>query len=223
MAAQNPAKNRLHQAKEQMYRSHILDVGEEVFAELGYEGTQVKMVAAQAKISLSTLYGHFKNKMELYRGVHARRLNELMPRLDTVGREHSNPLAQILAAVEMYIGFHMDNPNYLKMHLREGNAWSQANGLYSPEQLINWQRGLETMAKTFKAGMKSGIFVEDNPMLVARTTNAMHQVVLSQWVEDGMKMQPQNLIPRIHSQFIRAFCVPKKISQLLKQYGPEQA
>ena len=221
MTAATLSKKSLQEAKQAMYRNHILDVGEDVFAELGYEGTQVKMVAAQAEISLSTLYGHFKNKMELYRGVHARRLNELMPQLNSVGREQSDPLAQIVVAVEIYIRFHMENVNYLKMHLREGNAWSQANGLYSPEQLVNWQRGLETMAGTFKAGMKQGIFVKDNPMLAARTTNAIHQVALSQWVEDGMKMSPEKFLPRLHSQFIRSFCVPKKISQYLKQYGPE--
>ena len=70
MTAAPLPKKRLQEAKQIMYRNHILDVGEEVFAELGYEGTQVKMVAAQAEISLSTLYGHFKNKMELYHNLY---------------------------------------------------------------------------------------------------------------------------------------------------------
>jgi len=223
MVVPQPVDSRLQEAKQQMYRTHILDVAEEVFAELGYEGTQVKVVATRAKISLSTLYGYFKNKSELYRGVHARRLTDLMGRLATVGKDHATPLEQLLGAMEVYISFHMQETNYLKMHLREGNAWSQANGLYSPEQLLTWQKGLETMAGTFKVGMKSGVFVKDNPMLAARTTNAMHQVALCQWVEDGMKMTPKKLVSRIHQQFIRSFCVPEKIGRLLRDYEKARA
>ena len=118
----SPPDNRLQEARQLMYRTHILDVAEEVFAELGYDGTQVKVVAKRAKISLSTLYGHFNNKTALYRGVHARRLEDLMGRLGDIGHEHAEPLEQMLAAIGIYIAFHMENPGYLKMHLREGNA-----------------------------------------------------------------------------------------------------
>ena len=218
MVATETESTRLQEARQEMYRAHILDVAEEVFAEFGFEGTQVKMVAAHAQISLSTLYGRFPNKMELYRAVHGRRLEALMKRVSVVGIEYAGPLKQMLAAIEVYIGFHMEHPNYLKMHLREGNAWSQAHGLLSPEQRMNWEAGLKRMAKTFKAGMKTGVFAKDTPLLAARTTNAMHQVALSQWVDDGMRMKPGTVIARIHAQFIRAFCAPEKIIELLSDY-----
>lgn len=208
----------LKDAKKQMYRTHILDVAEQVFAESGFEGTQVKMVAAQAQISLATLYSKFPNKMELYRAVHARRLEDLMKRIAEVGAPRRPPLEQMLDAMEVYAGFHMENPNYLRMHLREGNAWSQAHGLLSPEQLVNWEVGLKRMAKTFRAGMKSGVFAKGDPTLAARTTNAMHQVALSHWVEDGMRIKPESLVIQIHRQFIRAFCEPADVVDLLSSY-----
>ena len=211
--------DRLREAKEEMYREHILDTAEEVFSELGYEGTQVKEVASRAQISLSTLYGYFRNKMALYRAVHGRRLEELMTDLAGVGDEFRCPLEQMLAAMSGYLVFHMEHPNYLKMHLREGNAWSEASGLYSPEQLDNWQAGLKRMAGTFKAGMKLGLFAKDDPMFAARTTNAMHQVTLSHWVEGGMKMKPEKLLTRVHAQFIRAFSKPSRVVELLAVHG----
>jgi len=209
----------LQEAKQALYRTHILDIAEEVFASQGYEGTQVKSVAAHAKISLSTLYGHFRNKPSLYRAVHARRLEDLMKRLSSVGQLHSGALEQMLAGIDGYISFHMEHPNYLKMHLREGNAWSEANGLYSPEQLETWRKGLERMAGTFKAGMKAGVFVKDDPLLAARTTNALHQVTLSHWVDGGMKMEESKLLTRVHAQFIRSFCVPEQVMELLSAHG----
>ena len=219
MPLPNSTDSRLQEAKQLMYRTHILDVAEEVFAELGFAGTQVKVVAARAKISLSTLYGHFENKNALYSGLHARRLQELMARLGTVGEVHAEPLEQMLAAIEGYVLFHMEHPTYLKMHLREGNAWSEAAGMQSPEQLETWRRGVVRMAGTFKVGMKSGVFVHDDPTLAARTTNALHQAALSHWVEDGMRVKPKRFLHRIHAQFIRAFCVPDKVVELLRQRG----
>ena len=219
MSAATAKQDRLREAKEAMYREHILDSAEEIFAELGYEGTQVKLVASQAKISLSTLYGHFRNKMVLYRAVHGRRLEALMKKLEGVAAEYTCPLDQMLAAMEGYLVFHMEHPNYLRMHLREGNAWSEASGLYSPEQRDHWQAGLKTMAATFRAGMKAGVFADDDPMFAARTTNAMHQVVLSHWVDGGMKAKPRTLLPRIQARFIRAFAAPARVCELLESRG----
>ena len=142
-----------------------------------------------------------------------------MESLSAVGREYDAPLDQMLAAMDGYIVFHMEHPNYLKMHLREGNAWSESNGLYSPEQLDTWREGLKRMAGTFKAGMKAGVFVKDEPLLAARMTNAMHQVTLSHWVDGGMKMSQSKLLKRVHAQFIRSFCLPQKVPDLLSSYG----
>ena len=46
----------------------------------------------------------------------------------------------------------------------------------------------------------------------------MHQVALSQWVLDGMRTKPEKLIEQIHRQFIRSFCVPEKMLELLRDY-----
>jgi AcrR family transcriptional regulator len=214
---------RLKAAREQAYRTHILDVAEEVFAEFGYDGAQVKVVASRAQISLATLYGHFENKTALYRGVHARRLDDLMERLGSIGRDHADPLDQMLAAMSVYVAFHMEHPGYLQMHLREGNAWSEAHGLYSPEQVTTWRRGLERMAATFEVGMSNELFVRDDPMLTARTTNLLHQAALSHWVEKGMKATPGVVLRRLNGQFIRTFCVPGRVMQLLAKYGLDSA
>ena len=211
--------DRLQKARDAMYRDHILDVAEEVFAELGYDGAQVKRVAARAQISLSTLYGHFGTKMALYSAIHARRLDALMERLQSVGRDSAGPLRWMLAGIEGYIGFHMEHPTYLRMHLREGNAWSEVEGLYSDAQRETWRRGLERMAATLEIGIEVGVFVRDDAMVAARTTNAMHQVALSKWVEDGMVESQSTLIARLHRQYIRAFGVPERIVELLALHG----
>jgi len=198
-----------------MYREHILDVAEQVFAESGFDGAKMKAVAAAAAISLTTLYGHFENKLALYRGIHARRLAALMERLGGAARPNASLLEIMLAGIAVYIRFHMEHPTYLRMHLRDDLAWSQPDRLRSPEQLDTWSRGLERMARTFLAGMREGTFVDDDPTLCARTTNAMHQVALSHWVDGGMIDSVDTVIARINRQFIRSFCAPERVPELL--------
>ena len=200
-----------------MYREHILDTAEEVFAESGFDGTKMKAVATAAAISLSTLYSHFEPKLALYRGVHARRLTALMAQLKAAGRPEATRLTQMLDGIAVYVAFHIEHPNYLRMHLRDDLAWSQPDRLRSPEQLGTWKRGIERMARTFGGGMRDGIFVEDDPILCARTTNAMHQVALSHWVDTGMEESASAVIGRIHQRFLRTFCTPDRVPALLAE------
>lgn len=204
----------VREAKRAAYREVILDVAEQVFARDGFQGAQVKAVAKGARVSLSTVYNCFPNKMDLYRAVHARRLEQLMARLAEVGPARA-PLDQMLEGIRIYVTFHMEHTTYLRMHLREGIAWSGAAGLRSPEQLETWTRGLQRMARTLQAGVDEGSLEVDDPMWAARTINAMHQVALSQWVDDGMDESPSSLTRRLHRQFVRTFCAPRQVVDLL--------
>lgn len=209
-------RDRLRDAKQSMYRTLILDIAEEVFADAGFDGAGVKVVAARAGISLATLYARFPNKLELYRAVQARRLGELMTAVRPAGRG-ADALDRMLLAIEGYVAFHMAHPHYLRMHLREGNAWSVREGLRTEEQAEAWSRGQASMARTFRDGIRAGLFVDDDPVRMARTTNALHQVALTMWIEGGMKESTEQLLGGVRAQFIRAFCVPGRIQALLTQ------
>ncbi len=206
---------RLRNAKDAAYRDLILDVAEEEFAQRGYEATLMKQVAGSAAISLATLYARYETKMDLYRAVHERRLVSLDQALARGAAPHSDPLDQMLTSMRIYVTFHMTHTTWLRMHLREGNAWSGDDRLRSPEQTRAWNRGQRAMAKTFQRGMKEGLFASGDADLMSRLTNAMHQVVLSRWVEDGMAEGPATVIERMQTLFIRAFCIPTRIPELI--------
>lgn len=208
----------LRDRKQSMYQALILDNAEQVFAEAGFERAGVKVVAARAGISLATLYAYFPNKLDLYRAVHARRLDELRSAVLPAGRG-VDALDRMLLAIEGYVAFHMAHPHYLRMHLREGNAWSAADGLRTDEQAEAWARGQDSMARTFRDGIRHGLFVDDDPVTMARTTNALHQVALTRWIEGGMKTSPEQLLRGVRAQFIRAFCEPDRVPSLLKERG----
>jgi AcrR family transcriptional regulator len=207
--ARSAAKERVRDARQTMYQGLVLDAAEAVFAEHGYDAAKVQSMAAAAGVSLATLYATFETKWDIYRAVHARRLEALHAAVSARGAAAGGPLDWMLSGIDAYVEFHMQHPNYLRMHLREGHAWATAATLRSPEQLSAWQEGLQTVARAFELGIASGIYVDDErPLLMARTMMAMHQVRLADWVAGGMQESVAAVTAKMHRQFIRTFCRP---------------
>ncbi len=214
-------KGRVRDARQAMYREVILDAAEEVFAEHGYEATKVQAVAAAAGVSLATLYGVFTKKWDLYRALHERRIRALMEHVSVQAPlDTGDPLPTMLAGIRVYLRFHIDNPSYLRMHLREGNAWASGTFLRSPEQMDAWRAGLALMAAAFRAGIERGVFVADDPERMARTAVAMPQVRLADWVERGMTESIDEVARHVQQQFIRSVCVPERVPALLAEHAP---
>lgn len=207
--------DRARDARDAVYREAILDAAETAFAESGYAGTKMSAVARIARISLSTLYDRYSDKMTLYRAVHARRLDALMARVRAVPGDAADPLTPMILGMRAYILFHTEHPLYLRMHLREGVAWTGPDPLLSPEQRAASQAGLDRMARAFERGMQAGLFVPDDPKRCARTVNALHQVALAHWIDTGMTEPPEDLVDRLAAQFVRTFCEPRHVLSLL--------
>lgn len=210
-------RSRLRQARVEMYRQLVLDTGEEVFAETGYEATRVQDVAAAAGISLRTLYGVFPGKWELYCAIHERHTRRLMARVAAGFDRGLSPLDQILKAMDVYTRYHVEHPTWLRMHLREGNAWAMGATLRSPPQADAWQRGFQIACTTYDQAIDVGQLIdEDPPELMVRTAIATQQMRLAHWVEGGMKADPEVMIRRMQRQFIRLFCPPDVAAERLE-------
>jgi AcrR family transcriptional regulator len=219
-ARHTAAKERLRDARQTMYRELILDAAEAVFAEHGYEAAKVQSMAEAAGVSLATLYAAFATKWDIYRAVHARRLDALLACIRDSGAEAEGPLEQMLSGIDAYVEFLLRHPDYLRMHLQEGHAWAAPHTLRSPEQITAWQEGLERTAESFAMGVRAGIYIDDEPPLfMARTMMAMHQVRLADWVAGDMKEPVDEVTHRLHRQFIRTFCRPEIAAELARGNG----
>ncbi len=204
------AKERIKDARQELYREHILDAAEAIFAEAGYEEAKVGAMATAAGVSLTTLYRSFETKWHIYRAVHARRTEALAAHVRARTSSEGTQLDRFLSGVFAYIEFHMLNPNYLRMHLRDGYFWSSVASVNrSPEQLEAWTQGLATATRMFESGVRAGIFIEgERPELMARTMIAMHQARLADWVDRGMKDSIEQLTQAVRRELVRTFCPP---------------
>jgi AcrR family transcriptional regulator len=213
----------LRDARDAMYRAHIVDTAERVFSEKGFESTKMQDVAAAAEISLATLYGAFPSKAELYQAIVAARGDELLGRvalaLRELDAEGTTPLGMMLRGMATHLRFFLEHPAFLKMNLLEGHAWYHRASRPSREQEDHWTRGERILKDAFALGEQAGLFVPEDPAAQARAMVALQQTRLANWVLMGMRASHDEVVATTQAEFVRAFCRPAVAGRLLTEDG----
>jgi AcrR family transcriptional regulator len=212
-ALSNP-RQKLQDAKRALYRASIVNAAERAFAAGGYDSTKVQAIAKQAGVSLATFYAVFPKKWDVFRALQQDRLGTLMRTVTTSIVHARDPFERLRCGIEGYLRFHMANPDFLRVQLREGIPWGTTDELRTPEQTRAWEAGRKMMIAAFEEGMRRGLFVEDDPELCARTATAMSQVRLVLWIDREMKEHADDVTRSAMLQLVRTFARPEKVTEL---------
>lgn len=79
-SASNPLIGGLGRPKDLVKRAAILQAAKDLFVRLGYEGSSMDAIAAEAKVSKLTVYSHFNDKETLFAAaIEAHCVNQLPP------------------------------------------------------------------------------------------------------------------------------------------------
>ena len=194
-------------AKRQLYRDLIVGAAERLFAKEGFEQVRVQTIAAAAGVSLTTLYASFKGKRQIWDAIHERRLSELMEVAQGAlsANAAASPIEQLLAGTEVYFRFFFERPDFLKIQLRGGLAWSREEAIAAGTPLQVWRLGVEMMEQLVKAGMEAGELRTDDPAHVARLLIATQQVWFARWVDGDESESVEALIEEVAAFVERAF------------------
>jgi len=164
-------------------------------------------IAAASGLSLGTLYSVFSGKAEVFRAIHEAGDRELLRRGAQDARGIDDPLEAVLAGVRTYTEYFLTHPDFLRMHLREGATWGSAGaGAGSEARTEAWRAGVEMFARSFQRCIDAGIFVEGDPVLMARMMLAMQQVQLAHWIETGAREPHARVVAAMLEQVERSFC-----------------
>lgn len=217
-----PQARKLQAAKDAIYREHIMEVAEGMFAERGFDNTKMQDIASAAGISLGTLYQTFPGKNELYRRLLITRdeqmFNEAMTRGQPVFQQPQST-EQLLWLMEAHVRFLLTHSDYLRIQLQEGYAWYHRAAQPSTDEQQLWERGLTAIEYVLEWGMREQQFVPGDSREQARLMMAMQQTRLANWVMDGMREPHEAVIARIQADFVRQFCRPAVAAGMLSEDG----
>ena len=205
---QKKAKDAARKARNDVYRQHILDAAEEVFAERGFEAAKLQDIGTRAGLSMGTIYAIFPGKTELFTAILEGRGHELANLVRAVAEADMPPRDALDRLIEVYIGYFVEHPAFLRMHLRSGVSWALGPALATAGQIQVWQDIHRLHAAIFRRGVESGAFVAEDPDFLAKLFTVIDQVLLAEWVAAGMTSDRAHLVARLRAQVERSFCMP---------------
>ncbi len=203
--AKDTLKDQMRRARNDVYRQHILEAAEQIFAERGFENTKLQDISAMAGVSMGTIYSIFASKEDLFRAILDERGQELLALARAGATRDGSPRAALSELIESYIGYFADHPHFLRMHLRLGTSWVLGPSLSTESQVQLWTDIHALQADLFRRGVAAGEFVDEDPAYLAKVFSAMDQVLLSDWVAGGMREDRTVLVARLSALVDRAF------------------
>lgn len=197
------ARDRAREARTGVYREHILDAAESVFAEAGFEAAKLQDISKRAALSMGTIYAIFPGKAELLAAILERRGGELLALARAVAEEETSPAEMLNALIAAYVGYFVEHPTFLRMHLRQGGSWILTPSAEGDERARIWNDVHAAQAEIFRRGVKCGAFAKEDPSFLSKLFAALDQLVMADWVATGMKATRADLTKRLQQLVLR--------------------
>ena len=193
------------EARRDFYRARLVEVAEALFAEKGFESTKMEEVAEEAGLSLGTVYSAFRGKSAILEALHETRLKELLGVSVAATRNLRGSVEILVAGMRGFVEFFLDNPDFLRIHLRDSTSWGLPMPGRSP-RAVAWEKGQAILIGILEQGIREGAFYADDPSRLARTCAAIGEIRLGDWLSGGMSEQPEVILADVERQLRRAVC-----------------
>ncbi|MCB9850255.1 MAG: TetR/AcrR family transcriptional regulator [Phycisphaerales bacterium] len=101
----------------------ILEVATRIFAEDGFDGTDVQRIADEVGVGKGTLYRYFESKERLFLASVDRAMRALSKYVNSAADEQDDPLREIDAAIRAYLAFFDAHPEAVELLIQERAAF----------------------------------------------------------------------------------------------------
>jgi len=202
-APKRALQDKARQVRTDLYREHILEVAEQVFAERGFEAAKLQDIGAQAGVSMGTIYAVFPSKEDLFRAILDLRGNDILVAARAAVDAQRDPRAALDRLIDAYLDFFIAHPHFLRMHLRHGSSWVLGPSQGSEGQVQLWADIHALQTDLMRRGIKADVFVAEEPSFLAKLFSAVDQVLLADWVAGGMKASRDALVARMRGLVAR--------------------
>ncbi len=190
-------REHLRQARLAVYRHHILEAAEQVFAQKGFTAASMQEIGRRAGVSMGTIYSVFRSKEEVLQALLELRGTELLELVRRAVARTAPATAAFLDLVRDYVTYFSTHPHFLRMHLRLGAAWMHSPENGAGKRAAVWAQIQRLQADLLARGIQEGNFVQAEPLLLARLFSAVHQTLLADWMERGMRLTTEQFLAEV--------------------------
>ena len=163
----------IHQDKKEL----LIEVAERLFAEHGFEGTSVRLLASEANMNIAMISYYFGSKEKM--------MEAILDRRSALNRENFIKISEmpnasswqkIEAVIDLYVDMMSGNRNFHKIMFREV-ALSQREELTS--KIAQFVAGnMQNIKKVIQGGVDNGDFKQvDVPMLMSTLVGTISQTL----------------------------------------------
>jgi AcrR family transcriptional regulator len=111
-------------------REEILDSAATLFAQWGYQQTEMQRVADALNIGKGTIYRYFTSKQELFLAAVDRGMRRLRAQVDASSEGVCDPLERLKRAVATYLGFFREHSEYTELLVQERAVFRDRKSTY---------------------------------------------------------------------------------------------
>lgn len=201
--ARKKAPSRLEDARTRMYQDLIFASAECVFGEKGFESATMQEIAAEAGVSLKTIYASFPGKRELYNAIMLLRGREMFEAVEAAHQAATTPLDQLVAGTRAFVDYLVEHRDWSRIHVRSQTSWAVRPA--GEETGALWDDGQRAHIEVLEAGAASGVFHDDDPAEMALMIRAMTRVQVVNALENGEE-DAKAIADRLIGRFLRMVC-----------------
>lgn len=139
----------------------ILDAAIVLFAEHGFANADTQALADRLGVGKGTLYRYFPSKQELFLAAADRVMRQLQERVNSSFSEEDDPLARIPKAIQAYLGFFEEHPEFVELLIQErANFKDRKQPTYFEHREANSRRWQDVFRSLIAAGRVRELPVE---------------------------------------------------------------
>ncbi len=164
-----------HKMEKQDKKNSILACAEELFSELGYEGTSTRLIAKEAGANMSMISYYFGSKEGVFLEIMNKRLIDFKAELASISEDNIPALQKLFRIIDRYARRTLSNIRFHKMMHRELSL-SQRPEIF--EKLKGAMKdNLRVIEKIIADGIADGSFRQvDKTMLVSTIMGTITKV-----------------------------------------------
>ena len=197
-ATKKQAVSRLKDARSRMYQDLIFESAEHVFGEKGFEKATMQEVAAEAGVSLKTVYASYPGKRDLYDAIMLARGRSMFEAVAAAHAIAQGPLEKLVTGTRAFVGYLFDHQAWSRIHVRSQTSWAMRPEGEGAAAL--WDEGQRAHVEMLSEGIEAGVFWEDDPTEMALMIRAMTRVQVVNAIaqgEDDVEVIANRLIVRL--------------------------